>query len=93
MTYQQLLNTLSKLNKEQLDCDVTIYDCKSDEFYQYDGNLYVYYGNGVLDHNHPFIPIPNLDLGLSLSNGNNIEDHGHPFGFLEQVKKNTGIVI
>ena len=56
MTYKELLNQLSKLNEEQLNQDVAIWDEDNDEFYQQDVDLlFVDNTQDVLDVNHPII--------------------------------------
>ena len=56
MTYKELLAELQKLNEEQLNQDVAIWDEDNDEFYQQDVDLlFVDNTQDVLDVNHPII--------------------------------------
>jgi hypothetical protein len=56
MTYKELLAELQKLNEEQLNQDVAIWDEVNDEFYQQDVDLlFVDNTQDVLDVNHPII--------------------------------------
>ena len=55
MTYQELLAELQKLNEEQLNSDVCIWDEDDDEFYQQDVDLLFVDETDVLDVNHPII--------------------------------------
>jgi len=56
MTYKELLAELQKLNEEQLNQDVAIWDEVNDEFYQQDVDLlFVDNTQDVLDVDHPII--------------------------------------
>ena len=56
MTYKELLAELQKLNEEQLNQDVAIWDVANDEFYQQDVDLlFVDNTQDVLDVDHPII--------------------------------------
>ena len=56
MTYKELLAELQKLNEEQLNSDVAIWDEVNDEFYQQDVDLlFVDNTQDVLDVDHPII--------------------------------------
>jgi hypothetical protein len=55
MTYKELLNQLQKLNEEQLNQDVAIWDEDNDEFYQQDVDLLFVDDTDVLDVGHPII--------------------------------------
>lgn len=55
MTYKELLAELQKLNEEQLNSDVCIWDEDDDEFYQQDVDLLFVDETDVLDVNHPII--------------------------------------
>ena len=55
MTYKELLAELQKLNEEQLNQDVAIWDEVNDEFYQQDVDLLFVDETDVLDVNHPII--------------------------------------
>jgi len=56
MTYRELVKVLSVLPNEQLDCDLTIYDDATNEFYVAVLN-YIVKDNGVLEIGHPYIEI------------------------------------
>ena len=54
MTYKELLAELQKLNEEQLNQDVAIWDVANDEYYQQDVDLlFVDNTQDVLDLDHP----------------------------------------
>ena len=56
MTYKELLAELQKLNEEQLNQDVAIWNDLLDEYYQLDvGLVFVDNTQDVLDLNHPVI--------------------------------------
>jgi len=56
MTYKELLAELQKLNEEQLNQDVAIWNDLLDEYYQLDvGLVFVDNTQDVLDVNHPVI--------------------------------------
>jgi len=56
MTYKQLLAELQKLNEEQLNQDVAIWDTDNDEYYQTMVELvFTTEECDVLDVNHPVI--------------------------------------
>lgn len=56
MTYKELLAELQKLNEEQLNSDVAIWDEDNDEFYQSDVEfVFATDECQVLDVDHPFI--------------------------------------
>ena len=56
MTYKELLAELQKLNEEQLNSDVAIWDVANDEYYQQDVDLlFVDNTQDVLDVDHPII--------------------------------------
>ena len=56
MTYKELLAELQKLNEEQLNQDVAIWDVANDEYYQQDVDLlFVDNTQDVLDVDHPII--------------------------------------
>jgi hypothetical protein len=55
MTYKELLAELQKLNEEQLNSDVAIWDEYNDEFYQEDVYLLFVDDTDVLDVGHPII--------------------------------------
>lgn len=54
MTYAQLLKRLQKLDKDQLACDVTIWDKHQDEFYAMSEFL-ISEEADILDKQHPFL--------------------------------------
>lgn len=56
LTYRELRNRINQMTEEQLDCDVTIVDSGSDEFYTVDV-VSCEDTDGVLDHNHPYLII------------------------------------
>jgi hypothetical protein len=56
MTYKELLAELQKLNEEQLNQDVAIWNDLLDEYYQLDvGLVFVDNTQDVLDVDHPVI--------------------------------------
>jgi hypothetical protein len=57
MTYKELLAELQKLNEEQLNQDVTVYDCGiNDEYYQASVEfVFATEECDVLDIDHPII--------------------------------------
>lgn len=56
MNYRELLKELKKLNSEQLDADVAIYDSVADEYYQLGVELVTATDRcQVLDVDHPII--------------------------------------
>lgn len=58
MTYKQLLDSLLKLDKEQLENNVVIHDMVEDEFYGSGSGITFEIADsdhGVLDNNHPII--------------------------------------
>ena len=55
MTYKELLAELQKLNEEQLNQDVAVWDEDNDEFYQQDVDLLFVDDTDVLDVGHPII--------------------------------------
>jgi hypothetical protein len=55
MTYKEFLAKLQKLNEEQLNQDVAIWDEDNDEFYQQDVDLLFVDDTDVLDVDHPII--------------------------------------
>ena len=56
MTYRELQDQLTTLSEEQLDCDVTVYDRHSDEFFPTgDDCLMIHIGISVLEDGHPYI--------------------------------------
>jgi hypothetical protein len=58
MTYKELKNQLEKLNEDQQDMDVTIYDSEDDEFYGcYAHDLSINNEDDTLDDNHPYLII------------------------------------
>lgn len=52
MTYSELQDVLSSLTKQQLDCDITLFDSNEGEFYP--ALLSFQEGDDVLDDNHPY---------------------------------------
>ena len=59
-TYRNLLIALSKLNDEQLDCDLTVYDEKTDEYHAVRLDIIIT-NEDVLDTDHPVIGISNIE--------------------------------
>ena len=58
MTYKELKNQLEKLDEDQLNMDVTIYDSEDDEFYGcYAPHLSINKEADTLDDNHPYLII------------------------------------
>jgi len=56
MTYKELLAELQKLNEEQLNQDVAVYDTGTDEYYQLNVEfVFATEECGVLDIDHPII--------------------------------------
>jgi ribosomal protein L1 len=55
MTYQQLLNQLQSLTKEQLSQDVAIFDSSADEYYQQTVEVVFTVEADVLDADHAVI--------------------------------------
>ena len=51
---------LSKLNDEQLDCDLTVYDEKTDEYHAVRLDIIIT-NEDVLDTDHPVIGISNIE--------------------------------
>jgi len=56
MTYKELLSELQKLNEEQLNSDVAVYDTDTDEYYQLNVEfVFATEECQVLDVDHPII--------------------------------------
>lgn len=59
MTYRELLDRLSSLSDEQLNCKVTIEDPHQDEFYPAELRI-CGEDRSILDEGHPVISLPLL---------------------------------
>lgn len=58
MTYRELRLQLEMLSEEQLDCDVTVYDGDSDDFFVcHAAELEIHGETGALDDKHPYLTI------------------------------------
>lgn len=58
-TYKELLNSLLKLDNQQLDCDITIFDEESGEYRPAQLTMIIT-NEDVLDTDHPVISIKEI---------------------------------
>ena len=58
LTYRQLLAELQTFTDEQLDCNVSVYDCDNEEYYPLQPEIaFATEDCQVLDPNHPILYI------------------------------------
>jgi hypothetical protein len=56
-TYRKLKETLDKMTDEQLDCNLSIHDEISDEYYPVEVEVKESEADDVLDRGHPFLEV------------------------------------